>query len=193
MGRSDGLRTTGLVRAVAVLALAGLVGGMLAAGPAGAAKFLTKKKALKLFYTKQAADARFLDNAEGDARFLNTGEQAGDADKLDGLDGARYGETLWAVMESDGTFVRGRGVLATFGTFPVGTPGGYEIVFDRNIQQCAYQATVIDTAPGRGNSAPNGEIGVRPLSTSSENGLSITTRNSSGALEGRDFVVVVHC
>ena len=61
-------------RAIAVLALAGILGGMLAAGPAVAGKFLTKKKALKLFYTKGQAEARFLDVAEGDARFLNSGE-----------------------------------------------------------------------------------------------------------------------
>ncbi len=53
-----------VVRAIAVFALAGVVGGVLAAGPAGAGKFLTKKKALKLFYTKGDADARFLNVGE---------------------------------------------------------------------------------------------------------------------------------
>jgi hypothetical protein len=50
---------------VAVLALAGIVGGILVAGPAGAAKFLTKKRALKLFYTKAQANAAFLNVGEG--------------------------------------------------------------------------------------------------------------------------------
>ena len=58
-------RRTALWRAVAVLALAGMVGGLLAAGPAiGAKKPLTKKKAHKLFLTP----------AEGDAAYLNVGE-----------------------------------------------------------------------------------------------------------------------
>ena len=193
MDPSDRRRATGM-RAVAVLIVGGLALAAMAGLPAVAAKKgLTRAKALKLFYTRAQADARFLDVAEGDGRFVNTGEKASDADKLDGVDGQRYGETLWAMMESDGTFVRGRGVALTFGTFPIATPGGYEIVFDRNISSCAYQATVIDTAGGRGNTAPGGEIGVRPLSTSPETGLSITTRDSAGAVSGRDFVVVVHC
>jgi hypothetical protein len=58
-------RRTALWRAVAVLALAGIVGGIMAAGPATAAKFLTKKKAFKLFYKKADADARFLNVGEG--------------------------------------------------------------------------------------------------------------------------------
>ena len=57
-------RRTSLWRAAAVLALAGIVGGILAAGPAGAAKFLTKRKAHKLFLTP----------AEGNAAYLNVGE-----------------------------------------------------------------------------------------------------------------------
>jgi hypothetical protein len=54
-----------LRRGMALLTLAGLVAGALSVGPATAAKrFLTKKKALKLFYTKGGADQRFLNVGE---------------------------------------------------------------------------------------------------------------------------------
>jgi len=41
-----------------------LAAGALAITPATAGKFLTKKRALKLFYTKAGADAQFVDPAE---------------------------------------------------------------------------------------------------------------------------------
>jgi hypothetical protein len=45
-----------------------------------AAKFLTKKKAVKLFYTKPRADQRF----------INVGEKVSDSDALDGVDGSAF-------------------------------------------------------------------------------------------------------
>lgn len=72
----------GPFRALSVLAIA-LAGVMLVAGVSpGAAKPLTKKKALKLFYTK----------AQADEQFVNVGEKAGDADKLDGQDSSAFGQ-----------------------------------------------------------------------------------------------------
>jgi hypothetical protein len=52
-------------RGVALLALARVAAAAMAVGPATAAKkFLTKKKALKLFYTKGGADERFVNVGE---------------------------------------------------------------------------------------------------------------------------------
>ena len=67
-------------RGVAVLLLALLAAGVVASSPATAGKFLTKKRALKLFYPK----------SEADARFINVGEKAGDADTLDGKDSTAF-------------------------------------------------------------------------------------------------------
>ncbi len=54
-------RSAHLRRGLAALAAAAIVAGLFAVAPAtGAAKPLTKKKALKLFYKKADADARFL-------------------------------------------------------------------------------------------------------------------------------------
>ena len=72
-------------RSIAVLAVAGVVGGVLAAGPASAGKFLTKKAALKLFFLRAEAEARFLDAAEGNNMFLDQAE--GDARYLDAAEG----------------------------------------------------------------------------------------------------------
>jgi hypothetical protein len=59
---SESGRRTALWRAVAVLALAGIVGGALAAGPAGAAKFLTKKKGNKLFLSPAEGNALYIED-----------------------------------------------------------------------------------------------------------------------------------
>jgi hypothetical protein len=52
---------------VAVLTVAALGAGIFAVSPATAGKFLTKKRALKLFYTKDALYKK----TESDARFLH--------------------------------------------------------------------------------------------------------------------------
>lgn len=95
-------------RGIAVLAIAGVAIGAVAIAPAtSATKFLTKKKAMKLFYTKAAAETRFLDEAEGDAAFLNMDEKAADAELIDGLDSpalARKLDNVVTVSQSGGDF-----------------------------------------------------------------------------------------
>ncbi len=51
-------------RGIALLAVATLAAGTLVISPATAGKFLTKKKATKLFYTKGGADTRFINVGE---------------------------------------------------------------------------------------------------------------------------------
>ena len=63
---SGGARS-GLVRGVAVLTVAALGAGIFAVAPATAGKFLTKKRALKLFYTK----SKLYTKTESDDRFLH--------------------------------------------------------------------------------------------------------------------------
>jgi hypothetical protein len=62
-----------VARGIGVLAAAALVAGV-AIGPAGAGKFLTKKKAAKLFYTRGEADARFITQGQADSRYLTQGQ-----------------------------------------------------------------------------------------------------------------------
>ncbi len=79
-------------RGVAVLVSAFLTAGaLISVAPATAAnRFLTKKKAVKLFYPRAEADARFYPRAEADTTFLDTGEKASDSDRLDGQDSAAF-------------------------------------------------------------------------------------------------------
>jgi hypothetical protein len=56
-----------LSRAVSVLVLALAAVTVVAGVSPGATRFLTKKKALKLFYTKAKADAKFIDSDEASA------------------------------------------------------------------------------------------------------------------------------
>jgi hypothetical protein len=58
-------------------------------------------------------------------------------DKLDGLDSTELVRSLWAVVASDGTLLRGKGATGV----TVGG-GGYFVRFNRNISACAYTATV---------------------------------------------------
>ncbi|MGH2686668.1 MAG: hypothetical protein ACRDJP_14480, partial [Actinomycetota bacterium] len=68
-GRTGKFGSGKVARGIGVLAAAALVAGV-AIGPAGAGKFLTKKKAAKLFYTRGEADSRFLTPGQGDSRYL---------------------------------------------------------------------------------------------------------------------------
>jgi hypothetical protein len=78
-------------RRIAVLLVALLGTGALIASPASAGKFLTKKKAMKLFYSKSVADARF----------VNVGERAGDADMLDRKDSTAYLDATATAADAD--------------------------------------------------------------------------------------------
>jgi hypothetical protein len=92
---------------------------------------------------------------------------------------------MWAVVTSAGTLVRGfRAVAASRPLL-----GQYNVVFDRNVANCGYVATI--GAPGTGNENP-GSISVASLLTS-VNGVYVEIRNVPGALDDRGFHVAVHC
>jgi hypothetical protein len=55
------------------------------------------------------------------------------------------GSVLWAVVRQDGTLARGVGVVSTSELTPL-TGSEYEVVFNRNVSQCAYVATVGSSA-----------------------------------------------
>lgn len=93
---------------------------------------------------------------------------------------------LWAVVKADGTLARGVGVrdvnrLVT---------GRYEVIFNRNVRQCVYTATI--GLPDASGVAAPGEI-----TTASRfralNGVFIQTTNSSGAQANRSFHLLVNC
>ena len=94
--------------------------------------------------------------------------------------------TLWAVVEFNGTFVRGgTGAVSSISLFT----GGYEVVFKRDVTKCAYVATLGSTTDG---SAPTGEIGVASREGNAD-GVYLETFNSGGTLTAEPFHLAVFC
>jgi hypothetical protein len=95
--------------------------------------------------------------------------------------------TFWAVVERDGTLVRGRNVIRSKRL----ATGQYEIVFTADMTNGVYQATI--GRPGIATE-PAGEIGValRCCLTGSEtnHGVWVDTHDSNGAYSDRAFHVV---
>jgi hypothetical protein len=90
-----------------------------------------------------------------------------------------------AVISDVGGTVRGRGVASSART----GDGQYQVVFDRDVRNCVYAATLGDeSAAGAGN----GQISVTS-SAANVNGVRAVTRNSAGANENRSFHLIVSC
>jgi hypothetical protein len=93
---------------------------------------------------------------------------------------------FFAVVNENGSFARGKGVVSTRRLFT----GQYEVLFNASIAACAFGGTVGGTA-FVGSSAP-GEITVQGR-ISTNNGLYIETKTSAGVAADRSFHVVVTC
>jgi hypothetical protein len=90
-----------------------------------------------------------------------------------------------AVISNVGATVRGRGVASSSQT----GPGQYAVVFDRDVRNCVYTATLGDeSAAGPGN----GQISVTSLA-SNVNGVRVVTRDSDGQVANRSFHLIVSC
>lgn len=108
---------------------------------------------------------------------------------------AKYGvegccvRTFWAVVETDGTLVRGRNVARVARL----ADGVYEVVFTSDVSEGVFVATI--GRPGIATE-PSGEITVALrccLTTPEENkGVWVDTHNSNGELADRAFHLVVH-
>jgi hypothetical protein len=95
------------------------------------------------------------------------------------------GLTRHAVISNVGAAVRGRGTASSAQT----GPGQYQVIFDRDVRNCVYTATLGDeSAAGPGN----GQISVTSAA-SNVNGVRVVTRNSVGEVENRSFHLIVSC
>jgi hypothetical protein len=161
------------------------------ANSAGAVSKLTANianPALQLVNTSTgaAATALNLNVASGNAPLkVNAGAGKAtnlNADKLDGQEPTTIGrEMWWAVINSDGTVLRGRGVNP-FHTIKQGT-GNYQVGFDRGVSNCAYTATTTNGAAG--------QTGVNPGNFSTD--IKVFTVNSAGTPTDLAFHVIVAC
>lgn len=183
-------------RWVTVAVVGSLVGSIMI-GPAVAHlnSPLTFTHLKKHFYTKKSADSRFINVGEkasdsnkldgkNSNEFLAATGKAADSDKLDSLDSLAFLQNTqlgWAIVAANGTFVRG--VNATSSS-RLGT-GNYEVVFGRNVSQCAYQATINQSTVGA-------EIAAEPR-TGNVNAVFVTTWTSAGAPSDKPFHLFAVC
>ena len=96
------------------------------------------------------------------------------------------GLTHSAVVGPLGQFVRGRGVTSVA---RVANPGLYQVLFNRDVRGCVYNATIGDVGAG---GPPGGQVTVGALA-SNANGVTVRTTNSNGDTANRPFHLLVSC
>jgi hypothetical protein len=105
-----------------------------------------------------------------------------------GVEGCCY-RTFWAVVERDGSLVRGRNVARTK---KLGN-GQYEVVFTSDVRNGVYVASI--GRPGIATE-PAGEIGVALRCClhghEADKGVWVDTHDSDGVHADRSFHLVVH-
>ena len=91
-----------------------------------------------------------------------------------------------AVVTGAGVLARGRAVASVART----SVGRYQVIFDRDVRNCTYIATIGDTGAA---GPPNGaEITVTSLA-SNVNGVAVRTEASGGAAADRPFHLIAPC
>jgi hypothetical protein len=94
--------------------------------------------------------------------------------------------TLTAAVESNGTLVRGFGVVSAQKL----QTGIYFVTFDRSVADCIYVATI--GTPGNQFLMPTGQTTVAGVA-GFPNSIDVTTHDSAGNFSDRGFHVAVHC
>jgi hypothetical protein len=107
-------------------------------------------------------------------------------DKGDKGDPGTSATALWAVVRgSDGATIRGSHVVSSARS----SAGLYEVIFDRNVRQCAYIANLSDPSSGDPQAGMSGA--TQRITT--VNGVWIITRDTAGAFADRNFHLAVFC
>jgi hypothetical protein len=109
------------------------------------------------------------------------------ADRLDGLDSSAFGQALFAVINANATIARGVGVVSAA---TVSSAGQYEVIFDRNVRECAYTVTTGGTGS---TETPAPGYGVATGRMDNVNGVFIRTFNSAGTVTALAFHLQVSC
>ena len=94
----------------------------------------------------------------------------------------------WAVVNQNGTLARGKGATASGYAYP-GVLGAYRVVFNKNVSQCMYVATLGTEYP---STPASGEIAVAP-DVADVRAVHVVTRNSAGVATNRPFHLLVGC
>jgi hypothetical protein len=97
------------------------------------------------------------------------------------------GVTHFAAVNRNGEMLARRGALVSFADSP---NGDFKVIFDREIRNCAYVATLVNGTPVQG--ALRGQIGVG-LAADDARALQVQTANASGNPTALPFHVAVLC
>jgi hypothetical protein len=92
----------------------------------------------------------------------------------------------WAIVNGSGSLARG--VNAT-SAGRLG-PGQYEVIFNQDVQNCTWHATIGDPTNIAAGNAGFANTGRRPGNVA---GVRVNTRNAAGGLADRNFHVLVIC
>jgi hypothetical protein len=95
------------------------------------------------------------------------------------------GSARFVSVTAAGVLARGRSVVSAART----SDGRYQVIFDRDVRNCAYMATIADAGAA---APPQGEIGASALA-SNVNGVAVRTERSDGVAANRPFHLVVPC
>ncbi|MGQ0607560.1 MAG: hypothetical protein ACT4OQ_03740, partial [Chloroflexota bacterium] len=109
------------------------------------------------------------------------------ADRLDGVDSSAFARPLFAVVNANASLARGVGVSTTG---PVSGAGQYEVIFDRNVRECAYSVTTGGTGS---TETPVPGYGVATGRENNVNGVFVRTFNSAGTVTSLAFHLTVSC
>ena len=97
-------------------------------------------------------------------------------------------QTLWAVINADGTTARASGVRSSKKDTPAST-GEYDVIFKRNVSKCAYIASFADERQ-------TGEVSASSMGPGTPNGVYVQTVSSNGTNEvyrDKPFHLAVFC
>lgn len=101
-------------------------------------------------------------------------------------------DMLWAVVDADGTLERSSDGVTSAELLNLLPTGDYAVVFDRDISDCAYQATV--GRPGVNVNPSPGFAQVANWTDDPDNGVIVFTKDQNGAgVENRGFHLLVTC
>ena len=173
---------------VAVVALVAALGGGAVAGVTVNALNKKEKEQVKRISKKQAK--KQIEKVPTGPR----GEQGPKGD--DGAPGPKGDDgdpaaSYWAVVNSDGSLVRGSADTTAGQLFKPGIDGSYEVDFGIDVSQCSLLAGL-----GRTDAANldplSGEIGTAYRSGNAE-AVYVKTRDSSGAAADRSFHLAAIC
>jgi hypothetical protein len=123
-----------------------------------------------------------------DLRKNSVGRLAINESRLRSVHSAK-GLKFWAVVDSDGDFMRGHGLVDAGDKAVHTSPGNYHVIFKRDVRNCSYQATI--GSPG--TALPDrGQI-IVAAHPNIQNAVRVRTADGMSNVADRAFQLAVIC